>query len=214
VIECLVDHREKDRDFGYIHTARILTYLESSRPPLDKYLEIKYLEIKVNNVMKIEWTGRKPRGSGRYAKRVPEDSSGVHLWLVLWKTARALERRAQESIEALEMCQSDFGVLEALLNKGPLAVNQIGRKVLLTSGSITTAIDRLEHKGLVERGDAPDARRVRMVNLTSRGRKLIQKAFADHAADMQRLADVLDLHERAALIRLLKKLGLAAEGGL
>jgi len=143
-----------------------------------------------------------------------EDSSGVHLWLVLWKTARAVERRAQASIEALQMCQSDFGVLEALLNRGPLPVNQVGQKVLLTSGSITTAVDRLESKGLVERRDSPDDRRVRMVSLTNRGRKLIQKAFADHAADMERLAEVLDSQERTALIRLLKKLGRGAESGL
>lgn len=36
------------------------------------------------------------------------------------------------------------GVLEALLHKGPLPVNALGEKVLLTSGSITTAVDRLE----------------------------------------------------------------------
>src|ERR1051326_8453349 len=77
--------------------------------------------------------------------------SGVHVWLVLWKAARAVEAYAQLSVSQLEICGSDFAVLEALLHKGPLAVNKIGRKVLLTSGSITTAIDRLQAKGLVER---------------------------------------------------------------
>src|SRR5260370_19837810 len=104
-----------------------------------------------------------------------EDSSGVHVWLVLWKTARAVERCVQCSIESLDMCHRDFGVLEAVLNKGPLPVNQIGQKVLLTSGSITTAVDRLERKGLVERKDSPEDRRARIVHLTARGRKLIQK---------------------------------------
>jgi len=51
----------------------------------------------------------------------------------------------------LELCGSDFAVLEALLHKGPLPVNEIGKKILLTSGSITVAIDRLEKRGLVER---------------------------------------------------------------
>ena len=49
------------------------------------------------------------------------------------------------------MCGSDFAVLEALLHKGPLPVNEIGKKILLTSGSITAAIDRLEDKEFVER---------------------------------------------------------------
>ena len=39
---------------------------------------------------------------------------------------------------------SDFAILEALLHKGPQAVSELGRRIDLTSGSMTTAIDRLE----------------------------------------------------------------------
>src|SRR2546428_5697414 len=77
--------------------------------------------------------------------------SGVHVFLVLWKAASAVQAYAEKSVSELEMCGSDFAVLEGLLHKGPLPVNEIGRKVLLTSGSITVAVDRLETKGLVER---------------------------------------------------------------
>jgi MarR family 2-MHQ and catechol resistance regulon transcriptional repressor len=143
-----------------------------------------------------------------------EKQSGVHAWLVLWKAAYSVESYAERSIASLEMCGSDFAVLEALLHKGPLPVNVIGRKVLLTSGSITTAIDRLEKKGLVERRDDATDRRARIVHLTREGRKLIRKAFADHAADMERLAAVLNAGERATLIRLLKKIGREAAKAL
>src|SRR5262249_16058596 len=85
--------------------------------------------------------------------------SGVNVFLVLRKAARAVEAYAQKSVSGLEMCGSDFAVLEALLHKGPLPVNEIGRKVLLTSGSITVAIDRLETKGLVERRSSSADRR-------------------------------------------------------
>src|SRR4029434_7271151 len=77
--------------------------------------------------------------------------SGVHVFLVLWKAARAAQAYAEKSISVLEMCGSDFAVLEALLHKGPLPINEIGKKVLLTSGSITVAVDRLEDRRLVER---------------------------------------------------------------
>src|SRR5260370_38332108 len=77
--------------------------------------------------------------------------SGVHVFLVLWKAARVVEAYAEKSVSALEMCGSDFAVLEALLHKGPLPVNEIGKKVLLTSGSITVAVDRFGKKGLGER---------------------------------------------------------------
>src|ERR1700761_4564815 len=81
-----------------------------------------------------------------------EDLSGIHLWLVLWKASRAVETQAQRSIARFGMVQSDFGVLEALLHRGPLNAKQLGAKVLLTSGSMTAAVDRLAARGLVRRG--------------------------------------------------------------
>jgi hypothetical protein len=56
------------------------------------------------------------------------NATGVHLWLVLWKAARALETHPRQSIEMGDMCRSDFGVLEALLHKGPLPVNILARQ--------------------------------------------------------------------------------------
>src|SRR6476660_3906414 len=139
--------------------------------------------------------------------------SGVHVFLVLWKAASAVQAFAEKSISELEMCGSDFAVLEALLHKGPLPINEIGKKVLLTSGSITVAVDRLETKGLVERRAHGTDRRARIVHLTKEGTKVITRIYADHAADMERLASAsLTKEERKTLIRLLKKIGYKAAG--
>ena len=142
-------------------------------------------------------------------KQIP---GGAHTWLVLWKATRAVEARASASIEGTGLCASDFGVLEALLHKGPLPVNVVGRKLLLTTGSISTAVDRLARRGLVERKDHPADRRVRLVELTPRGREVIEPAFARHAADLEQVVSVLAPEERATLVALLRKLGKAAEG--
>ena len=137
--------------------------------------------------------------------------SGVHVFLVLWKAARAVEAYAENSVSELEMCGSDFAVLEALLHKGPLPINEIGKKVLLTSGSITVAVDRLESKSLVERRASGTDRRARIVHLTKNGRELITRSYADHASDMEQLAAAsLNRAERDTLIRLLKKIGYEA----
>ena len=137
--------------------------------------------------------------------------SGVHVFLVLWKAARAVQTYAEKSITELALCGSDFGVLEALLHKGPLPVNEIGKKILLTSGSITVAVDRLEKRGLVERRAHGTDRRARIVHLTKEGRKLITRAYAQHAADLEQLASAsLTTTERATLISLLKKIGYKA----
>jgi MarR family 2-MHQ and catechol resistance regulon transcriptional repressor len=109
------------------------------------------------------------------------------------------------------MCRSDFGVLEALLHKGPLAINELGAKVLLTSGSITTAIDRLEKRGLVARGGDAADRRARIVHLTPAGRKLIRKLFVAHEEAMEAAVSALAPEEREVLLNLLRKLGRGAE---
>ena len=104
---------------------------------------------------------------------------------------------------------SDFRVLEALLSKGPLPVNTIGPKVWLTPGSISVAVDRLERKKLVKRRTTND-RRVRLVELTVKGRELVAKTFEKHAAAMEK-ATSLSKEERWKLLELLKKLGKGAE---
>ena len=141
------------------------------------------------------------------------DGTGVHVFLVMWKAVHAVETYAQRSIAEMEMCGSDFAVLEALLHKGPLPINELGKKVLLTSGSITVAVDRLESKALVERRASGTDRRAKIVHLTKAGKELIGRVYADHAADMERLASAsLTKAERETLIRLLKKIGYEAAG--
>jgi MarR family 2-MHQ and catechol resistance regulon transcriptional repressor len=126
------------------------------------------------------------------------------------KAHEAMRQHADRHIRSLGIGFSDFLALEVLLHKGPTPVNEIGRKVQLTSGSITTAIDRLERKGMVERKSHPDDRRARVVHLTASGRKLITCAFADHERAMERAASGLTAAERAQTVMLLKKLGLRA----
>ena len=138
-------------------------------------------------------------------------NSGVHLWLVLMKAHRALSRHAAKSIEPSGLGRSDFAVLEVLLNKGPQKVNDIGRRVELTSGSITTAIDRLEARGFVARGLDDGDRRSRIVRLTPAGRARISEVFGQHAAALEAASSGLSKSERKSLIGLLKKLGIAAE---
>ncbi len=138
---------------------------------------------------------------------ISSDISGVHLWLIVWKAYRALEAVAHRNIATTGLCLSDFGILEILLNKGPLPVNIIGQKIQLTSGSITSAIDRLEKQGWVVRQPDPMDRRARIVHLTPPGRAVIEPLFLQHTQAMETTAAPLTPGERETLIRLLKKLG-------
>src|SRR6202171_5494120 len=126
-----------------------------------------------------------------------QDTSGVHVWLVVMKAFHALRSVAEESLHLSRtgLGDSDFRVLEVLLHKGPLPVNTIGPKVWLTPGSISVAVDRLEQKALVKRKNTDD-RRVRRVELTPKGRALISKIFRKHVSAMEEAAGVLSKEER------------------
>jgi MarR family 2-MHQ and catechol resistance regulon transcriptional repressor len=138
----------------------------------------------------------------------------TRVWLVLWKAAHAIEQNAIRSVSALGLGHSDFAVLEVLLHKGPQPVNVIGEKVLLTSGSITAAVDRLESRKLLRRRADSKDRRSRIVQLTKAGRDLIEKAYQKHAKDMEETMAVLKSGERVDLVHLLKKVGMWAAARL
>ncbi|MBV8552163.1 MAG: MarR family transcriptional regulator [Acidobacteriaceae bacterium] len=132
------------------------------------------------------------------------------LLVVLAKTYRALSALAERSTAAAGLGNSDFMVLEALLHKGPLTISEIQAKVLLASGSMTAAADRLEKKGLVIRKTIAEDRRARLLELTPEGRALIASVFEKHAQDLEASMAVLGDDERQQLYGPLKKLGLFA----
>ena len=133
-----------------------------------------------------------------------------HAWLVMMKAMRALTRYAAAGIEETGLALTDFGILEALLHKGPLPVNTIGPIVDLTPGSISIAVDRLFAKGLVSRVESGEDRRVRIVALTPRGKDLIAPAFRKHAGQMRRVFSELSPEELRNLEMALKKVGTRA----
>jgi MarR family transcriptional regulator, 2-MHQ and catechol-resistance regulon repressor len=130
-----------------------------------------------------------------------------HVWLVMMKAMRALTRYATAGIEDTGLGNSDFGVREVLLHKGPLPVNTIGPIVDLTPGSISIAVNRLVAKGLVSRVESAEDRRIRIVALTRRGKDLIVSAFRKHSGQMKRVFSELSPEELRGLEVALKKVG-------
>jgi MarR family 2-MHQ and catechol resistance regulon transcriptional repressor len=105
---------------------------------------------------------------------------------------------------------TDFAALEALLHKGPLTITEIQAKVLLASGSMTAAVDRLERKGLVTRRATASDRRAKVLELTPEGERVVEAAFRRHAAELEAAMAILNGTEKRRLYSLLKKLGLFA----
>ena len=139
-----------------------------------------------------------------------EKLTAPHLWTVMTRSHHAVQRLAEASIARTDLCLTDFAALEALLHKGPLTITELQDKVLLASGSMTAAVDRLEKRGLLVRKASPSDRRARVLELTREGKRLAELQFERHARDLESLMSVLSPKEKTALYSSLKKLGLRA----
>ena len=83
--------------------------------------------------------------------------------------------------------------------------------MLKSGGNITTVVDNLEKRGLVERRRCSEDRRVIYAHLTAAGEQAIKAHFPKHAEQIEREMSVLTAPELAELGRLCRKLGLRVE---
>jgi MarR family 2-MHQ and catechol resistance regulon transcriptional repressor len=106
-----------------------------------------------------------------------------------------------------DLTESQFGVLEAIYHLGPMCQNELGHKILKSSGNMTLVIDNLEKKNLVKRTRSTEDRRMVMVSLTRAGEELIDRILPVHVAAITQEMNVLDPDEQEKLGELCRKLG-------
>jgi DNA-binding MarR family transcriptional regulator len=103
----------------------------------------------------------------------------------------------------------EYLVLAALRRAGPpyrMNPTTLFGSVILSSGAMTNRLDRLQEMGLIRRLPDPNDRRGRLVELTAKGRELVDKAVVEHLANERRLLSGLSAPERRNLAELLRKL--------
>ena len=94
-----------------------------------------------------------------------------------------------------------------------LSPGQLLAQTLVTSGTMTNRIDRLESRGLVQRMPDPNDRRGVHVRLTPRGKDRVDSALADLLAREEELLAALTPQQQEALSGLLRQLVTPFENG-
>src|SRR5207248_8546327 len=120
----------------------------------------------------------------------------LELFVVLSRAYNWVNAHAIRDIRCHGLNPTEFGILEALYHKGPLPLQQIGEKVLISSGNITYTVDKLEQKGLLQRKPSPRDRRVIFAQLTQQGRELLAAIFPQHTEALQAAVSGLALEEQ------------------
>ena len=126
-------------------------------------------------------------------------------FLVLMQTSKAIQERIREEMNKNKLGITEFSVLEVLYLKGRQTIHQIGKSILISSGSMTYVIDKLEQKGLLSRSPCPDDRRVIFVTLTDDGIDLMKKVMPKHQEMINNMFGSLTDDDAQTMVNLLKK---------
>lgn len=144
-------------------------------------------------------------------QNVNDKMLALKLFIVLSRAHREITDRVVEDIRSYDLNPTEFAVLELLYHKGEQPIQQIGKKVLLSSGSITYVVDKLEAKQLLIRQPCPIDRRVTYAVITESGKQLMAEIFPDHKRAIAEIFGGLTADEKTTMISLLKKLGFHAQ---
>lgn len=134
--------------------------------------------------------------------------SDVNLKLVIAmsRTYDSLFSEMEKNFKEFGLNISEFGVLEMLYHKGDQPVQKVAEKVLVTSGTITYVINKLEKKELVVRRKCTKDKRIYYVSLTEKGREFIAHIFPKHKCFLDDLFKDLSDDSKKQLIENLIKL--------
>jgi DNA-binding MarR family transcriptional regulator len=125
------------------------------------------------------------------------------------RLAHHLDRARRTAFAAHDLEVWEFDVLAALRRAGRPYVLSPGRlleQTLVTSGTMTNRVDRLESRGLVQRLPDPADRRGVQVRLTPAGKERVDAALADLLDRERQLLKVLSRADQEALSGLLRRL--------
>ncbi|MBN4004195.1 MarR family transcriptional regulator [Nostoc sp. LPT] len=125
------------------------------------------------------------------------------------RLAKHLERALQETFSEFSLNVGEFDVLAALRRSGQpyqLSPTELFNTLMVSSGTMTHRIDRLEQAKLVKRIPDSSDRRGTLIELTDNGFNVIEKAVEAHVVNERRILSVLEESERKALADLLRKL--------
>lgn len=103
------------------------------------------------------------------------------------RTANLLSATAAQLFREFDLTEAQFNVLFALkFSTNEITQAELGKRLVVTRASITSVLDKLESKELVQRMDVPGNRRIHHVRLTSKGRALVDRVEPKYRDEIHR----------------------------
>jgi len=99
----------------------------------------------------------------------------VESYLAFW-------RQDSRHIRSMRLTPSQFDVIATLGDTNGMTCSELSTATLVTKGTLTGVLDRLETKGIIRRDDVKGDRRCTKIRLTDKGNALFRRTFTAHAA--------------------------------
>lgn len=136
---------------------------------------------------------------------VPQDVSLAPLMRLLLLAHRGADRVMTRFLEDKGLTTSQFDVLATLGDTAGMSFKELSAQSLVTGGTLTPVLKRMEAKGLVTRCKGVKDTRQTIVSLTPEGQRLYEETFLPAMDHIKAYEDQLTLDEQAELYRLLDK---------
>ena len=142
---------------------------------------------------------------GMAAAKAAAQEDFMPLMRELVRAYQAFEAYSQSHIRDMGLTPSQFDVIATLGGTNGMSMGEVAEKTLVTKGTLTGIIDRLEQKKLVRREVPEGNRRSFTLVLTTEGEKLFEEIFPIHIAHLKERFQQLDHQEMEQLRSLLRK---------
>jgi DNA-binding MarR family transcriptional regulator len=113
--------------------------------------------------------------------------------------------------KATGLSMPQFGILMQLHYRGNCGVSDIGERFDITNAAASQLVEKLVQSGLIQREEDPSDRRAKLLNLTDKGRDLIQQGLEGRYRWVDEVAGKLTAEERETVSEALKIMAQAAE---
>lgn len=129
----------------------------------------------------------------------------LHSLVIFRRASNAICRQEVQTIKKHNLTVAQFGVMEALYNKGNLRIQDLIDKLLSTSGNMTVVIRNMIRDGYIFKVADEKDKRSFLIGLTPLGRETIEKILPEHYENIGNIFSVLTEEEQEEVGRILKK---------
>lgn len=174
----------------------------------DIYLEVKILDVKTL-VISMDLDAVDQILAQWQRERPDLDVAPMGIIGRITRLSKILERTIQDKFMDFGLTAPDFDVLATLRRSGQpyqLTPTHLFNKLMVSSGTITHRIDRLEKSELVKRIPDPNDRRGCLIVLTEQGFCLIDRVVEAHVDNEHQILKMLEDQEKETLVTILRKM--------